>query len=262
MNTIIDEILNAPVGKKAYHRSGCGCSKCQKKHRSGCGCSKCQKKRSEVEDSEFMDWLTGGLDDILSSFQRKFSCSIEDLTTKAKPSSGAINSRKTPRNLAAIDSVVLHQMAFSRGSDLNRYLRVRSHFIIMPDGKVGQLYPSETYLNSSNTLNRRSVAVEFAGNFPSTRGKCWNSAKYGCHKLTQQQIDAGRCLLSHLKNKLPNMKHVFAHRQSSSTRGNDPGPAIWYNVAEWAINNLGYDGSSRSHSENGGQSIPADWRTP
>jgi N-acetyl-anhydromuramyl-L-alanine amidase AmpD len=248
MNTIIDEILQVPVRNKIHSKR--------------CACSKCQSKQGEVEDSEFMDWLTGGVNDILTAFKRKFHCSIVDLTAKAKPKSTTINSRKTPRDLTTIDAVVLHQMAFSRGSDLNRYLRVGSHFIIMPDGKVGQLYPFATYLNASNTLNRRSVAIEFAGNFPNTRNQCWNATKFGCHQLTQQQIDAGRCLLSHLKDKLPSMKHVFAHRQSSASRSNDPGPAIWRNVAEWAISNLGYDGSSRAHAENRGRPIPADWRTP
>ncbi len=186
-----------------------------------------------------------------------FTCWIEDLQSKAKPQPGSMS--KNPRSIALVDSVVLHQMAFSRGSDLNKYLKVRVHYIIMPDGKIGQLYPDTALLWASNGFNKRSVAIEFAGNFPNTKGKCYLPNKFGCHQLTDAQVQAGRCLLAALKNKLPNMRYVFAHRQSNINRANDPGPDIWYQVGEWAIKNLGYHPDSRKIKTGSGQPIPEEW---
>ena len=260
----LDEILE--VDSKAHPRGdrrGCGCSKCRSKrgaHPINCSCPACRSQRGELDQEGLTDWLRSKYDSVTSTLKRAFSCSVLDLTASAKPKSNAINRARTPRDLKKIDAVVLHQMAFSRGSNLNKYLRVTSHYIIMPDGKVGQLHPDTTYLNASNSLNRRSVAIEFAGNFPNTRGRCWNASKFGCHTLTKPQIDAGRCLLAELKRKLPSMKFVFAHRQSRSMKSNDPGPDIWRNVAEWGIAKLGYDPASRTHKEpSSGQPIPAAW---
>lgn len=251
MRNLIDEIF-MPEGSepRVVHRPQCGCTKCK---------AKILKHVHQSEDGELFDWAKAGYDNLVSALKRNFQCAIEDLTKKARPRPDAISLKNTPRDTSKIDAVVLHQMAFSRGSSLEKYLSVTSHFIIMPDGKIGQLHPFPTYLNASNTFNRRSVAIEFAGNFPNAQGKCWSSEKHGCHQVTQQQIDAGKCLLAHLKEKIPTIKYVFAHRQSSATRANDPGPDLWKNVGEWAISNLGYSPDGRSHYENGGKPIPDNW---
>ena len=72
---------------------------------------------------------------------------------------------KRGRRSRPVDAVMLHQMGFSRGSDLHRYLNVTAHFVVMPDGSVGQLHPLSARLPASNGFNSRSVAIEFAGNF-------------------------------------------------------------------------------------------------
>lgn len=189
--------------------------------------------------------------------------SIERLIDEAKPKPGSINRSKTPRKLAQIDAVVLHQMAFSRGTDLRKYLKVGVHYIVMSDGKIGQLHPHSTYLNASNGFNRRSVAIEFAGNFPDINGRYWkpkDKQKWMRNIVTQDQINAGRYLLAQLKKKLPNLRFVYAHRQSSWSRTNDPGPDLWRGVGEYAIRKLGYDPDSREHISGTGKAIPAGWR--
>jgi len=178
-------------------------------------------------------------------------------------------SRVKNRNLADVKGIVLHQMAFNRDDDFTNYLKTGAHYIILRDGKIGQLYDHNINLNASNGFNSSTLAVEFAGNFPNAQGKWWHPSgtslakkKKREHKPTKEQIRAGRFLLRKLinDNSMPNFKHVFAHRQSSRTRSNDPGPDIWCSVAEWAIKYLGYT-DANGVTKGSGKSIPADWRS-
>lgn len=188
---------------------------------------------------------------------------IEDrthLTPKAKRVKGK------DRAPGKVYALVLHQMAFSRGNSPTKYDNVTAHFAILPDGKIIQLHPISAYLNASNGFNPGSVAVEFAGNFPNTKGKCWEAKKFGCHKVTQEQIEAGRKLVKHLIKEI-GLTHILAHRQSSGTRENDPGPDIWYHVGQWAVDNLGLkDGGpgfwikNRIAGGKDGKPIPDEWR--
>ena len=165
-----------------------------------------------------------------------------------------------PRDMKKVYALVLHQMAFSRGSDPTKYDKVKSHFAILPDGKILQLHPESALLMASNGFNTGSVAVEFAGNFPSTRGKCWAADRFGCHKVTREQIEAGRFLIGHLMRTM-GLTHVLAHRQSSATRENDPGPDIWYHVGQWAVDTHGLKDGGPGFKVGGGNPIPELWRT-
>src|SRR5690606_22845765 len=86
---------------------------------------------------------------------------IVDLTSKAP-------ARKRSKRGRPVDAVVLHQMGFSRGSELQKYLEVTAHFVVMPDGIVGQLHPMSARLDASHGFNGRAVAVQFAGNLQAT----------------------------------------------------------------------------------------------
>jgi N-acetyl-anhydromuramyl-L-alanine amidase AmpD len=165
---------------------------------------------------------------------------------------------KRPQN-AALDAVVLHQMSLSRGDDPQRYVRVTSHFVSLPDGLVVQLHPLSARLLASNGFNQRSVAIEFAGNLQSTNGKWWRPEKYGRDKLTAAQVESGRKLLRLLAGQ--GIRFVFGHRQSSADRGNDPGPEIWPTVAQWAIDQLGVDDGRPDYAIDSGRPIPEEWRT-
>lgn len=169
--------------------------------------------------------------------------------------------RKAVRSLRRVDALVLHQMAFHRGNKLSRYDRVTGHFVILRDGKTAQLHPASAKLWASHRFNNRSVAVEFAGNLPDTRGRCWSPRTNGCHKLTKDQVRAGRNLVRHLIRTL-GIKYVFAHRQSAgANRANDPGPDIWFCVGQWAVNNLSLSSGGPGFKVGRGWPIPNSWRT-
>ena len=183
-------------------------------------------------------------------------CVIQDLLEKVRKLGPLIagrndrgvyykrNAGRSPRTQSAIDSIVLHHMAYNIGNDVDLYKRVGAHYIVTADGQIAQLYDDRDFLNASNCFNARSVAIEFAGNFRDHQDHWWKPRRSKspipdrCY-LTPVQIRAGRCLLATLKARHPGIKYVYAHRQSSPRRPDDPGPDIWYHVGQWAVDNLG-----------------------
>lgn len=182
---------------------------------------------------------------------------IVDLTARADR-----RHRKGTRDPKTVYALVLHQMAccFRPKDPLQRFLTVGAHFAITSDGRILQLHPVSALVWASNGFNARSVAVEFAGNFPNVRSTWWKGDTYGRNRPTPAQIDAGRHLVRYLKRTI-GLTHVLAHRQSSGTRENDPGPDIWFNVGQWAIDTLGLKDGGPDFKIGTGMPIPAQWRT-
>jgi hypothetical protein len=56
------------------------------------------------------------------------------------------------------------------------------------------------------------------------------------------------------------LTHVLAHRQSSATRENDPGPDIWSQVGQWAVDTLGLKDGGPGFKIGSGNPIPEAWR--
>lgn len=177
-------------------------------------------------------------------------------------SSGKRFSRDKPRSVSDIDAIVLHQMGFSRGSDPTKYLGVPAHFVVMPDGVVAQLHPWETYLYTSNALNSGSIGVEIAGNFPNESGQWWSPEKFGMDRPTSEQLNAVRGLIRYidrgLRDQGQRLRGVYAHRQSSAAKRNDPGPDVWRAVSP-VFAELGLEDVS-GFATGGGAPIPESWK--
>ena len=181
---------------------------------------------------------------------------IVDLTAQADKTL-----RRGTRDPKQVHAIVLHQMAccFRPKQPEKRFLSLNAHFAILADGRILQLHPVSALLWASNGFNARSVAVEFAGNFPNTAGKWWQGEKFGRDRVTPAQIEAGRALLRHLQ-RTNGLTHVLAHRQSSNTRDNDPGPDIWRHVGQWGIENLKLKDGGPGFKIGSGSAIPQAWR--
>lgn len=181
---------------------------------------------------------------------------IIDLTAQADKSRRILT--REPKKVWAL---VLHQMAccYKVRDPLTRFLKMAPHFAILPDGRILQLHPILSLTGASNGFNAGSVAVEFAGNFPDTRGKWWHGAENGQNQVTPAQIEAGRYLVRYLIRTM-GLKVIVAHRQSSGTRDNDPGPDIWYHVGQWAVDTLGLKDGGPGFKIGDGKSIPDLWR--
>lgn len=184
---------------------------------------------------------------------------IDGMNRRMEQTGGNYTKGPGSRNADDVTGLVLHQTGFTRGNDPADYYKVTCHFAILPDGQIVWLHPFDEYLQASNTLNSFTVAVEFIGNFPGPNGKCWKPEKFGCHEVSEAQIEAGRVLIQWLKQVLPNFRAVYAHRQSAAIKANDPGPDIWRGVGEWAINEFGLE-DTREETFGKGKPIPDSWR--
>ncbi|SEF80732.1 peptidoglycan recognition protein family protein [Nitrosomonas ureae] len=205
----------------------------------------------------------------ISTGARKLSSGVADMLTDCTPiedrtSFTPKDKRKgKPRDMSKVYALVLHQTAGNqRNTPPNRYDSVTAHFVIKPNGQILQLHPLAAYLNASNGFNAGSVAVEFSGNFPDIRGKRYvypnGASPQGI--LTAEQIKAGRCLVRYLVKNM-GLTHILAHRQSSASRANDPGPDIWYHVGQWAVNNLGLRDGGPNFKIGSGNPLSDIWRT-
>lgn len=192
-----------------------------------------------------------------SEFGAAPDCKIVDLTAQAERSH-----RKGTRDPKSVYALVLHQMAccFRRRDPLRSYLRTKAHFVILPEGQILQLHPVSALLWASHGFNSKSVAVEFAGNFPDVKGRWWKGETYGRNRPTAAQLEAGRCLIRHLVRTM-GLRVVLAHRQSSNMRENDPGPEVWYHVGQWAVNTLGLSDGGPGFKIGTGKPILDAWRT-
>src|SRR5688572_9093059 len=181
---------------------------------------------------------------------------IIDLTAKTP---ATIRFRK--RMASKIDAAVLHQTAMNRGNVPGRYLDVVAHYVVMPNGQVLLLHPVESYLAASSAFNERGIAIEFVGNFPDDRGNYWSGDTFGRHKLSKEQIDAGRDLLRHLVD-THGISFAFAHRQGEkpNLRANCPGPDIWFHIGQWAVDGLGLSDGGKDYKAGNGGPIPDNWR--
>ena len=216
---------------------------------------------AEPEFGDFLGRVASGLgsayDRVVDVVGGATGSRIIDLTGTSEKSN-----RKGNRDAKTVYALVLHQMACCarRKDPLRSYLNIKSHFAILRDGTILQLHPISALLWASNGFNARSVAVEFAGNFPSTQGKWWQGDKFGRDRPTQAQFEAGRYLIRYLIRTM-GLTHVLAHRQSSSTRENDPGPDIWSQVGQWAVDKLGLKDGGPGFKIGSGNPIPDAWRT-
>lgn len=167
-------------------------------------------------------------------------------------------------------AAVLHQMGFSRGDDPYKYKKVTAHYIITPNGTIAQLHPVTAYLNAANGFNEGGISIEFAGNLPTQPQSddpkhFWNPEEMGMDQLTPAQVKAARWLLQYLQDEvLPDLglglTVVVAHRQSGEERQNDPGPDVWANVGQWAVDNMGLSDGGPGFAVGEGNPIPDKWR--
>ena len=200
---------------------------------------------------------------------------IEDWTNKAViPAHKKQLILHTFRDPRTLTSLVLHQMAYKakdkygQYSNPEKYLTVGAHFCIMRDGRIMQHHPISRFIWHSNCTSPLSIGVEFEGNFANTKGKWWYDTNKTTGKKiianedtpTDAQFEAGQFLLTYLKS-IMGLKNVLAHRQSSDSRENDPGPDIWVNVGEWGLTHLGLSDGGTTFKCGKGNPILPEWRT-
>ena len=159
----------------------------------------------------------------------------------------------TSQAISQLRGVFLHQTDFFNPNH-GRYDHIITHFAVLRTGDVLKIREPTVALNSVS--NGRAVDVEFEGSYPSMdQIRRLRRADVSIPHPTVAQVLAGRALIQHLRDSL-GLVHVWAHRQASRMqRDRCPGPHLWYNVGEWALDELGLNSGGL------GQSVPLEWRT-
>ena len=164
---------------------------------------------------------------------------VIDLTASADKSQ-----RKGTRDPKTVYALVLHQMAccFAPADPLKRFLScrraLRDHCTTAASCSCIRCRPSCGRRTDSTSAASRWSSRATSPARAVDGGRAKNSAR---NRPTAAQVAAGRQLIRHLMRTM-GLTHVLAHRQSSGTRENDPGPDIWFDVGQWAVNTLGFEG--------------------
>ena len=153
------------------------------------------------------------------------------------------------RHPSTITRVILHQMgltaaaalpestdptAFRTDPENHRLDCIIAHLIVRRNGVIAYTHDVENVLNGTFAL-RDSIEIEFEGDYNNEEGPHPRDPR-----PELQQIRAGRFLVQSLvRNSALNIGTIHPHQQySPGSRPNCPGPDIWVNVGEWAVNNV------------------------
>ena len=172
--------------------------------------------------------------------------------------------RRRRRALSEIRAVILHQTGFGSWKLDNRlWPRVRAHFVIHKCGLISQNHPiTERLRYGSGLANAWAITIEHEGNYPlrydDGRARYWQPERFGRDRLedSPRQVQASRALLTHLAAEIPGLQ-VGAHRHVEAAKSGCPGPDLWREVGQYAIDRLGMPEVSRFAD---GLDVPADWR--
>lgn len=179
--------------------------------------------------------------------------------------------RKTvlQRSLSTIDGIVLHQTGTPFGTSAaqvkdaggdvvlakhRRALNVSAHMTAFDTGFAVLAHPLDWYVYHGNSLNARSIGIEIEGLFPQLTGK---KEQLTGKLLTAAQDGIEYVVREGRRRGMP-LRFVWAHRQASMTRDDDPGQEIWQKLA------LGFCASLGLHPQHdlvmGGKVVPDAWR--
>jgi N-acetyl-anhydromuramyl-L-alanine amidase AmpD len=137
---------------------------------------------------------------------------------------------KPRRPWSKIKALMLHTTAVA-GMKAKRGLGLPAHLYVPADNAIVLCHDLDRLLYHGHAGNGRSVGLEISG------VSAWD---------TPSQVERVRALLRYFRDVrrellgLDAVCEVMAHRQTHSSRVNDPGAEIWRDAGEWAIAELGY----------------------
>lgn len=196
--------------------------------------------------------------------------------------------RTVMRAPATVTGITLHQTAVeyhitermlsAAGGDFElahalRVQRAACHLMALQEGFVAWTRPLASFVYHGNALNASTIGIEVEGNYAGIAGDprtAWSGSAYS-GPVTEKTIVAARkaLLVAITEGRRLGMpiQDLYAHRQSSGTRRNDPGEEIWKGVAiEYGVKVLGLtvhpEATFESASTGRGRAIPGSWGPP
>jgi hypothetical protein len=138
----------------------------------------------------------------------------------------------------------LHQTACYLGAskDPGRCDKIGAHFVVYQDGRVFWLHDLDRKIIHGNGFNSQTIGIEIDGLFAGVEGDpttVWDDPSTPKHEqamtLTPVQATAVKQLIRWTHAEI--LRHdckptvMFAHRQSSGDRRDDPGSKVWHDIA-------------------------------
>ena len=180
----------------------------------------------------------------------------------------------TPKKRTKITGICLHQTACDMGERPARYDTISVHFVVLRSGLIVWTCDEDYVLFGGNGWNDLCVQIEVNGLYsgleddPTTAPNeaertTWNDPSTPWREVAQEvtlpAMASLRMLVRYLKIKIPTIKVLVAHRQSSKDRPNDPGERIWRGEAVPLMKELGLTDGGRGFAIQTGKPIPEAW---
>lgn len=174
-----------------------------------------------------------------------------------------------PRGWHEVKGICLHQTACLLGEREERWNSVGCHVGITRGGRVLWLHDFDRIVAHGNGWNAQTVGIEIDGLYAGVEGDpstVWDDPSTPSREtgmaLTEEAAEAARQTIRWIAARVlahaGRVKVLVAHRQSSQSRRNDPGSAIWQRIALPMHAELGLNDGGVGFSI-GGFPIPTAW---
>lgn len=170
------------------------------------------------------------------------------------------------RSMASVTGICLHQTACVLGENPPRWDTVGAHVGVTREGKVIWLHSFDRLVWHGNGWNNGTVGIEIDGLYAGIEGDpstVWNDPttpqREQANVLTPATIEAVKQTIRWIASQLPTPRALVAHRQSSGSRRNDPGSAIWKEIALPMSAELGMNDGGAGFKLDDGYPIPVEW---
>lgn len=175
-----------------------------------------------------------------------------------------------PRKWSQITGVTLHQTACLLAENPQRMLNVGAHLVTGQKGQLWWLHGFDRIVWHGNGWNSSCVGIEMNGLFPGLKGQMstvWDDPSTArreqpnpvTNELVEVTKNAVRWICGEVARHGGRVTHLVAHRQSSTSRQNDPGQEPWERVALPLMSELGLTSGPVGHKIGAGRAIPEQW---
>lgn len=177
-----------------------------------------------------------------------------------------------PRPWSSVRGITLHQTACDMGERIERYDTIGAHFAVLRSGRVLRMADEDRLIYHGHGWNNQCVGIEVNGLYAGVEGDLrtvWDDPTTPYREQPQQVTETAmestrqlvRWICENVRRHGGAVKVLCAHRQAVDSRRNDPGEAIWKQVALPLHAELGLsDGGPGFKLPNStGSAIPEVW---
>lgn len=166
--------------------------------------------------------------------------------------------------------ITLHQTACLLGERAARWDSVGAHVGITRGGQIIWLHDFDRVVAHGNGWNAQCVGIEIDGLFAGVEGDLstvWDDPstphREQPHVLTDAQVTATLAAIHMIVERVEinggAVRALVSHRQSSATRRNDPGSAVWQRIALPASAAHGLSDGGPGFAIGDGRPNPREW---